>query len=225
VSFTFDDFPRTAYAVGGAVLKRAGVRGTFYTALGLMHSSNGSGDQFCLDDLYSLVADGHELASHTLHHVSSRTTALGSFLEEVREGRAAIRRIPGIAVSNNFAYPFGAVTAAAKGAVGNEMLSCRGSFEGVNGPRADLNLLRANPLNGGADQVDHVRRLLDDNERLKGWLIFYTHDVDPTPSSYGCTPRLLESAVNLALERSMRILTVDAVLAAAGQNQPRPLTG
>lgn len=225
VSFTFDDFPRTAYTAGGAILKHFGVRGTYYTALGLMHSSNGSGDQFHLDDLYSLVADGHEVASHTFHHVSSRTTAPPVFLEEVREGRAAIQRIPGLAVSKNFAYPFGAVTAATKRAVGREMLSCRGIFEGVNGPFADLNLLRANSLYGDTEQLGHVRHLLDDNERLRGWLIFYTHDARKAPSLHGCTPRLLESTVNLVLKRSMKVLTVNEVLSRVVQNNPRLLTG
>lgn len=223
VSFTFDDFPRTAYTVGGAILKHFGALGTFYTALGLGHSSNGSGDQFRVDDLYSLVADGHELASHTFHHISSRTNSLAMFLEEVREGRAALQRIPGLAVSNNFAYPFGAVTAAAKGAVGREMLSCRGSFQGVNGPVADLNLLRANSIRGDVDQLDSVCRLLHDNERFKGWLIFYTHDVRKAPSPHGCTPRLLEATVNLALKRSMKILTVDEVLTGI-RNRRRPVT-
>jgi peptidoglycan/xylan/chitin deacetylase (PgdA/CDA1 family) len=217
VSFTFDDFPRTAYTVGGAVLKNFGARGTFYASLGLMHSTNGSGEHFLLQDLFSLVADGHELASHTFHHVSSRSTPLQAFLEEVREGRAAMQRISGLTVSNNFAYPFGAISAPAKGVVGKEMLSCRGIFEGVNDPLVDLNLLRANSLYGGTDQLGGVRRLIDDNEKRKGWLIFYTHDVQKDPSRYGCTPKLFELAVELVLKRGMRILTVDKVLGTAGQ--------
>lgn len=223
VSFAFDDFPRTAYTIGGAILKDSGARGTFYTAIGLMNSANASGDQFRLDDLYSLVADGHELANHTFHHVSSHTTSLRDFLQEVREGRAAIQKVPGLAVSNNFAYPFGAVTAATKRALAKEMLSCRGIYWGVNGPRIDLNLLRANPLYGDADQLGFVRRLLRNNEQSTGWLIFYTHDVRSAPSPYGCTPTLLESAVKVVLERSMKILTIDEVLAtAAVRNRPWP---
>lgn len=212
VSFSFDDFPRTAYSVGSCILKGLGVRGTFYTAPGLMALSNGYGNPLQPDDLHHLVADGHEIANHTFHHLSSRATELGAFIEDVRKGHASMRKIFGSAVSNNFAYPFGAVTAAAKKAVGNEMMSCRGIFEGVNGQVADLNLLRANSLYGDTDRIARVSRLLDDNERLKGWLIFYTHDVQESPSPHGCTPRLLESAVTSALERSMKVLTVDEVL-------------
>lgn len=215
VSFTFDDFPRSAYTAGGAILKDFGARGTFYTAIGLMNSSTAVGDQFGLDDLHSVVADGHELASHTYHHLSSQTTSTQEFLEDVRAGCAALHDIPELTVSDNFAYPFGAVTAATKQAVGEEMLSCRSTFGGVNGPQADLNLLRANALYGDTEQLGFVRHLLKENERLKGWLIFYTHDVHKTPSRYGCTPRLLEAAVSLAAQQSMRILTVHSVVAAA----------
>ena len=212
VSFTFDDFPRTAYTVGGAILKSLGVRGTFYTALGLMNTTNHSGDQFRLDDLHCLFADGHELASHTFHHVSSRNTSAGAFVREALEGRAAMQRMPGLSVTDNFAYPFGQVTAVTKRAVGRKMLSCRGIYHGVNGPVVDLNLLRANSLYGHTEQLGRVRDLLRRNKELGGWLIFYTHDVQQAHSPYGCTPALLESAVQLALESSMRIVTVNQVL-------------
>lgn len=225
MSFTFDDFPRTAYTAGGSILRQFGARGTFYAAPGLMGSSNGLGDQFHLDDLHCLIEDGHELGSHTFHHVSSLKTPLSVFLEEVREGRAAMEKLSGLAVSNNFAYPFGAVSAAAKRVVSREMLSCRSIFRGVNAPFADLNLLRANALYGDSDQLDLVRRLLDDNEQRKGWLIFYTHDVRENPSPYGCTPRLFESTVKSVFERRMPILSVREVLARKGRDERRSADG
>lgn len=222
VSFAFDDFPRSAYTAGGAILKRLEVRGTFYAAMGLMHSTNALGDQFRLDDLHGVVADGHELASHTFQHVSSRATPLGAFVDEVRKGRKALQEVRGLTVSDNFAFPLGAVTAAAKQAVGKEMKSCRGIFGGLNTRRADLNLLRANSLYGGMDQLELVGRLLEKNERRQGWLIFYTHDVRENPSPYGCTPRLFESAVTMALKKSMTILTVDQVMAGKVEKLPLP---
>lgn len=219
VTFTFDDFPRTAYTAGGGILKSFGACGTFYAAYGLMNTTDGySGEQFRLDDLHGLVADRHELASHTFHHVSSRSTSLGTFVREVLQGRAAMQCLPGLTVSDNFAYPFGAVTAVTKRAVGKRMLSCRSIYRGVNGPIVDLNLLRANPLYGDTEQLGFVRKLLRTNQERSGWLIFYTHDVQNAPSPYGCTPALLESAVKLALDASMKILTVNEVLGHDGQS-------
>lgn len=221
VTFTFDDFPRTAYTVGGTILKEFGARGTFYAALGLVNSTNLSGEHFRIDDLYSLVGDGHELGSHTLHHLSSHNLSAPGFLQEVREGRSALQQVLGVAVSNNFAYPYGAVTLRTKRDVGREMLSCRGNYRGVNGPLVDLSLLRANPLYGDTEQLDFVRRLVSANAELNGWLIFYTHEVRKSPSQHGCTPALLESAIKIALDSSMRLLTVDEVLARLDARSPK----
>jgi peptidoglycan/xylan/chitin deacetylase (PgdA/CDA1 family) len=212
VSFTFDDFPRTAYRTGGKILEDNGVRGTFYAAIGLMNSVDSSGEQFVLDDLHSVVANGHELASHTCHHVASRSTLVSAFLREVREGRWALQDVSGLPISRNFAYPYGSVTPRTKRAVSNEMLSSRGIYPGVNGQMVDVSLLRANPLYGEADQFSSVQRLIRATEESRGWLIFYTHDVRKSPSAFGCTPKLLESAIKAVLNRSIEILTVDEVL-------------
>ncbi len=216
VSFAFDDFPRTAYTVGGKILADHGVRGTYYTCWGLANSANHLGEQFRTEDLYALVADGHELASHTLNHVSSRELPVGDFVQDVRDGRTALRRLPGLVVSDNFAYPYGAVTAAAKRTLRGEMRSCRGTFPGVNSSAVDLGLLRSNPLYGDTEVMSVVDDLISEADRIGGWLIFYTHDVQPNPSAYGATPLLFEATVELVLQRSLNILSVEEVLAKSG---------
>ncbi len=213
VSFAFDDFPRTAYTVGGSILKSFGVRGTYYVAMGLMNTSNGLGDQLHLEDLDAAGADGHELASHTFSHSSSREVPLSVFQQDVQKGHGAIWEIANLAPSRNFAYPFGEVTFAAKQALGRKMLSCRGTYGGLNGPVVDLNLLRANSLYGDTDGLGRVQRLILENEERKTWLIFYTHDVRPSPSPYGCTPKFFESAVRLAVDRGAKVVPVAEVLA------------
>jgi peptidoglycan/xylan/chitin deacetylase (PgdA/CDA1 family) len=214
VSFCFDDFPRSAYTVGGSILKRFGARGTFYLSMGLMNGWEEPSERVTVDDLRSLVEDGHELATHTFSHVSPRALPLAKFRQDVRKGQEAIRQI-GLAPSANFAYPFGEVTLAAKGALAAELASCRSIYGGVNGALVDLNLLLANSLYGDTERVAAAERLiLENQDRRRGWLIFYTHDVRTAPSSFGCTPRLLESAVSYSMQRGSRILTVAEVLAA-----------
>jgi peptidoglycan/xylan/chitin deacetylase (PgdA/CDA1 family) len=212
VSFTFDDFPRTAYTVGGRILQEVGVRGTFYAALGLMNTSNELGEQFRLDDLHLLTKDGHELGSHTFSHLSCRKAALLEFRQDVHKGRDAIRNTTGLLDSGNFAYPYGAVTLRAKKILGREMISCRGTSGGINGPEVDLNLLRANSLYGDMDQFMQAERLISQNEHQKGWLIFYSHDVGSRPSRFGCTQSLLAAVVSLAAKRGSRIMTIADVL-------------
>jgi peptidoglycan/xylan/chitin deacetylase (PgdA/CDA1 family) len=214
VSFCFDDFPRTACTVGGAILKNFGAHGTYYAALGLLNTSTDLGDQLRPYDIDSLLSDGHELGCHTFSHTSCRGVPRRSFERDVQKGRDAIRKMTGCDAAN-FAYPYGHVTVNLKKRIGLQMSSCRGIYGGINGPVADLNLLRANSLYGDVDRLAESESLLSENERRRGWLIFYTHDVSPNPSLFGCTPALLGRTISLAVEKSHRIASVKEVLAIA----------
>jgi len=211
VSFSFDDFPRTALTVGGKILKDAGIRGTYYTAAGLMDCVNALGPQFRRDDLHDLLQEGHELGSHTFSHVSASVTGLADYCREVLRGYRTLTESLGLNASRNFSYPFGEVTFRVKKYVASNTQSCRGIFGGLNGPVVDLNLLYANSLYGGIEQLTPAKALLDENARRKSWLIFYTHDVQPNPSPYGCTPALLEQIVRAAVRSGARIATIAEV--------------
>ena len=214
VSFCFDDFPVTAYTVGGAILKSFGARGTYYAAMGLMNTSNHLGDHFSHRDLHSLITDGHELACHTFSHISCRTVPFPEFEADVNRGRDAIRKTTGYEPVN-FSYPFGHVTLTAKKKLSAQLRSCRGIYGGVNAPTIDLNLLRANGLYGDVDRLPEMESLLSRNAQLGGWLIFYTHDVRSTPSEFGCTPALLEKVIAAAAGRGSRIVPIDQVVSRA----------
>jgi peptidoglycan/xylan/chitin deacetylase (PgdA/CDA1 family) len=210
VSFGFDDFPRTAYLVAGRILEDHGARGTYYTAAGLMNTSNGLGDLCNLDDLHSLLENGHELGTQTYDHSSCREVSLHGFQNDVEKGMREVEHLTGHPAAN-FAYPYGHVTLGAKRTLGH-LGSARSIFPGINGPEVDLNLLRANRVYGGLDQAQPIQRLIQQNVEQRGWLIFYTHDVRREPSEYGCTPELFEFAVSAAAKSGSRILTVEQVL-------------
>src|SRR5207249_2808421 len=74
VSFTFDDFPRSALLVGGAILKQFGLRGTYYAAFGLIGTTGPSGRIFELEDVQPLLDQGHEIGCHTFDHCHSWET-------------------------------------------------------------------------------------------------------------------------------------------------------
>jgi peptidoglycan/xylan/chitin deacetylase (PgdA/CDA1 family) len=220
VSFTFDDFPRTAYSVGGSILERFGARGTFYAAFGLMNSQNESGEQFRTEDIDSLLEKGHELASHTFSHISARAVSRAAFCADVKKGNKVVEEASGVG-SANFAYPFGHVTLQTKRSL-TGLTSARSIVPGFNGPEIDLNLLRANSLYGNLDASRRVEELVAENAKRNTWLIFYTHDVRPDPSAFGCTPGLLEAAVSCAARNGCRILTVQQALQEAGVQNGNP---
>jgi peptidoglycan/xylan/chitin deacetylase (PgdA/CDA1 family) len=221
VSFTFDDFPRTAYSAGGSILERFGARGTYYTAAGLMNTANELGEQFRSEDLDSLLEKGHELAGHTYSHISSRSVSCAAFCEDVEKGKKAIQEMTGVD-STNFAYPFGEVTVQCKRTLGPSLTSARSIIPGFNGPEVDLNLLRANSLYGDLASAERAEELIRENVEKKSWLIFYTHDVRSNPSAFGCTPELLEAAVFSAIRSRCRILTVGEALVEIGVQNGNP---
>jgi peptidoglycan/xylan/chitin deacetylase (PgdA/CDA1 family) len=212
VTFTFDDFPRSALTIGGGIVERFGGRATYYVSMGLMNTVNDLGEQFRSTDLHSLIERGHEVANHSFSHPSARKTLFEDFLKDVDHCEKAIRETTTADPSNNFAYPYGEVTLRVKRQLGPRMGSCRGTIGGLNGPDVDLNLLRANRLYGGIEQFDDAKRLILENEMQRSWLIFYSHDIDRNPSRFGCTPALLEEVVSFAANRGARIMTVSDVL-------------
>jgi peptidoglycan/xylan/chitin deacetylase (PgdA/CDA1 family) len=215
VSFSFDDFPRTSYYAGGAILEEFGARGTYYVAAGLMNTSTELGELFVENDLYSLLEKGHELGTQTFHHSSGRSVSLTAFHGDVQKGIKAVEHLPGHN-STNFAYPYGHVTLRTKKTLGPVLTSSRSVIPGFNGPEIDLNLLLANRLYGDIDSSRQVEELILQNVKQRSWIIFYTHDVRPNPSEYGCTPELFKFAVSCAARSGSRILTVQKALAELG---------
>ena len=218
VSFCFDDFPRSAWTTGGSILNSCGIRGTYYAAPGLLNTTNELGVQMSRGDIEAALSDGHEVGSHTFSHCSCRRVSAKVYEADVMKGREALRSMTGLDCGS-FSYPFGHVSVAAKKDVGAKMSSARTIFPGINGPTADLNLLRANSLYGGEDQFAKAEALLAENEKQRGWLIFYTHDVRRDPSQWGCTPGLFDKTVELALKMGFPVLPVGEVVDLATRSE------
>lgn len=212
VSFTFDDFPRSAVTAGAVILEDFGARATYYAAMGLMNTENSLGEQFHCSDIQALLERGHEVALHGYDHLSARRTPVEAFIHDISHCEQAIHACAPAGVSQNFAYPYGEASFSAKRRVGPRMSSSRGTIPGFNGPEIDLNLLHANPLYGGDDRMASARQLILDNSSRRAWLIFYSHDVRETPSPYGCTPSLLRETVSFAVEQGAQVLTVAGVI-------------
>ena len=69
---------------------------------------------------------------------------------------------------------------------------------------------------GDVEESGSAEQLILENVAKKAWLIFYTHDVRPQPSTWGCAPALFESVVSFAARSGSRILTVQEVLTELG---------
>ncbi len=219
VSFTFDDFPKTALAIGGEILERHGVRGTYYTALDLANTTGSLGPMFDNRDVRAAHKRGHEIACHTFRHLDCGRTDVDTLLKDIADNDAGLRALTGGSVPVNFAFPFGGISISAKRALAHRFQSCRGIGCGVNAGTADFADLRANHVYDADDGDESFRQLIDRGRASDGWTIFYTHDVAPRPSPFGCTPARLEAVVAYAAATGAVLPVRDVV---AGLARPNP---
>jgi peptidoglycan/xylan/chitin deacetylase (PgdA/CDA1 family) len=208
ISFTFDDFPRSALLTGGSILKRYCLSGTYYTAFGLIGKPSPSGQICLLDDVRKALDDGHELGCHTYSHCDSWQTEPGVFEGSIIQNRIALNDlIPG-AQFKSFSFPLSSPRPMTKRTVARYFLCSRAGGQTINVGRADLNQLSAYFLEKAEGNIQEVKDLIDQNQRGRGWTIFATHDISPHPSPFGCTPEFFGEVVRYAVESGARILPV-----------------
>ena len=233
VSFTFDDFPRSAFLEAGSILSRHGARGTYYASLGLMGKQSPMGTMFEAGDLKELLDLGHELGCHTFGHCHSLNTPPSIYGRAIVENQKALSELlPGTKLQT-FAYPYSAPAVAVKRVASRHFLCCRGGGlrAGRYFPRAggqtfnsgvtDLNLLCAFFLEQSRENPEAVKRLIDQNAQARGWLVFATHDVCERPSRFGCTPDFFEQVVQWSLESGARLLPVVEALEELKASHPK----
>lgn len=212
VSFTFDDFPRSAFLSGGAILERYGVRGTYYISLGLIGVESAVGEIARLDDLHGLLRHGHELGCHTYDHLDGWSTSPQEFERSVIRNRHAFREQLSGGDLALFAYPIADPRPSTKRLIGRHFRCCRGGGQRHNSDNLDLNLLEAFFMDWrNLGHPGTVRARIDLSCAEGGWLILVTHDVCESPSQYGCTPGFLEEIVRHAAQSGARILPVGSV--------------
>jgi len=208
ISFTFDDFPRSSLYTGGEILKKYGLRATYYASLGLMGRENATGKIFLLDDLKELFAQGHELGCHTFAHVHSWNTRPAVFEDSIIKNKRALDELVPGAVFKSFSYPKIGPRPDSKRRASRYFCSCRGGGQTYNAGIADLNLLKAFFLEKTYNNSRIVKEIIDRNCQDHGWLIFATHDISETHTQYGCGPSFFEEIVHYAKTSGATILPV-----------------
>lgn len=207
VSFTFDDFPRTALTEGGTILRRRGVRGTYFVSTQLLGKPSPSGPIATADDVQGLLADGHGLGCHTYEHLDGCNSSVEAFERSIRQNRDALADVVPAVKLPIFAYPLDGPVLSIKRAVGKHFVGCRGGGQTFNSGVIDLNLLKAYFLDWrNRGNLDAVREVVERNAAERGWLIFATHDVAAEPSRYGCQPDFFDEAVRLSVASGARVV-------------------
>ena len=222
VSFTFDDVYASACVNGSAVLTERGQRGTFYVAMGMCDTTLAGLRCFSEQHLREVYAAAHEVGGHTFSHLRYDGDQQ-AYLDDIERNVDAIRDVLQGWRPRSFSFPYGQIQPGVKAGLDAHYQSLRSIEPGLNAGRVDLNMLRSYALYNSILNESRVDALLKRAVRRRGWLIFYAHDVSPSPSHMGCTPKLLSHAVDCALNAGCRVLPVaDAVEAITTQQRFEP---
>jgi peptidoglycan/xylan/chitin deacetylase (PgdA/CDA1 family) len=209
ISFTFDDFPISAFTTGGGILERYGLAGTFYASMGLMGQDAPAGRLFSAPEVRALLAARHEVGCHTFSHRHSWSTPAREFEESIIEnGRALKSLLPGESFKT-MSYPISCPRPTTKRSMGKYFSCCRGGGQGFNVGKIDLNYLNAFFLEQCEGSREAVREIIEKNCQANGWLILATHDVGEKPSKFGCTQAFFEEIVQYAAQSGAAVLPVD----------------
>lgn len=214
ISFTFDDFPTSAYNVGGAILKNYGLNGTYYVSLGMLNRQSPTGEIAGLDVIRNVFSDGHELGCHTYLHSDPWETRPDQFEMSIIENQRALLKLLPKVRFNTFSYPFANATSRIKRIASKYFACCRGGRQTLNSGKIDLNYLNAYFIDRRKNvSLSALKTLISRNSEAKGWLIFATHGIDNERSAYGCTPDFFEDIVRYSIKSGAVVLPVDRTCA------------
>jgi peptidoglycan/xylan/chitin deacetylase (PgdA/CDA1 family) len=206
VSFSFDDVPVSAAVEGAARLEAWGLRGSYFVSMGLAGTAGPMGLNADAGQLRRLMARGHEIACHTYSHLDCGQASGAAAAADVERNLAALTQL-GAPEPASFAYPYGDVSVGAKMALGSRFGLLRGLHHGLVRQGGDLNQAPAVGVEGPEGEktaLYWIRRAAHE----RAWLILYTHDVQPEPSPWGCTPLALDRLIDSALAQDLDIVTI-----------------
>jgi peptidoglycan/xylan/chitin deacetylase (PgdA/CDA1 family) len=213
VSFTFDDFPKSAVR-GADILSSHGAAGAFYLCSCFSGCKVDGVLYYDLDDVRYLVETNHEIGCHTASHARVSQMRREELADDLDRNAEFAREKFGLELAT-FSFPFGDIGLMSKLLVQRRFAACRSSLPGINRGVADLGALRAVRLYSQLIDSEALKRLLERAAQPGSWLIFYTHDVDEQPRPFGCTPALFEAAVRGAIAAGCELLSVKSAVAAA----------
>jgi peptidoglycan/xylan/chitin deacetylase (PgdA/CDA1 family) len=216
VTFTFDDVPRSALAIGADALEQAGARGSFYISTALLGLRTRHWTVIDADGVRELHRRGHDIGLHGHRHHPGGMLSASQFADDVARNRAALHEIEPAIRADNFAYPYGQVDFPRKRQLGGLVRSSRSIHPGLNRGVVDLHHLKSVSLEDAVLGPAQLGDWLDRAAGGNGWLIFLLHDVAEQAGPFGVSRRLLDQAIEGALRRGLEIRTTSAALDAAG---------
>jgi len=208
ISFTFDDFPKSASTTALDILNKYEAKGTYYTSYLNRDKVLFGKKLYSGSDLIRVQEDGHEIGCHTYDHIDCKKENYFKVKNSISENDKHLRTIINDLEFKSFSFPFGRYDFLSKTIVNKRFLTGRTTKSGINHGLVDVCLLKANQLYSNTIPFQKCFDLIDLNKKKNGWLIFYTHEVEEEPTQFGCTPEYFEKVVNYAVKSNAKIYSV-----------------
>jgi peptidoglycan/xylan/chitin deacetylase (PgdA/CDA1 family) len=183
VSFTFDDNAAGQAGIVRPLLNAAGFRGTFYTPTSYIQPDNEAALGW--SQMKGMVAEGHEMAGHSITHKDMPTLNTGELERELSEPISTIAAQTGAKV-RSFATPSGAYTAREFPYFEKYYDSHRTAFIGANDVAMDRYLLFG--VSGDGD-VNKILSDIEDAAASDRWVILIYHQVNETGQGFFAASR------------------------------------
>ncbi|MDK1492357.1 polysaccharide deacetylase family protein [Sinorhizobium sp. 7-81] len=212
VSFTFDDVPDSALDHGAAILERYGARGTFYIAGGLAGQVEPDRTLISPAGCGELFVRGHEIGCHTFSHRRIRDMSVAALGRDLDRNADYLQNVGVTPAAVNFAFPYNAAWPWTRAELRRRYCTCRGGGEAINRGPVDPLMLKAVEIRQPEQHARALTRWIDEVVERPGWLVFFTHDIAPRPTPYGCSPETFDHLVRYAVDKGCQVLPVDRVL-------------
>lgn len=199
VSFTFDDFPKSA-TTGADIIEKLGGRAGFYASTCYMGATHPEmGEMFDAQTLTNLHSRGHEIGAHTHGHIDCARAGVKTVERDIGQNLVQLVSAGHIPTVAAFAYPYGETSFASKRWSSDVFSTARGVLPGVNVGEVDRAQLRAVELGESEWARKRAIAMLEKAVASNGWLIFFSHDVGAEPSAYGVTEAQLRELAQRAV--------------------------
>lgn len=208
VSFTFDDFPKSAAQYGADALVSADVRGTYYVCTGMRGHMNIMGQMYDAPDLETLALAGHEIGAHTHSHLDCSRVSAATVRGEIEQNLGDLKTLGQTQPIRHFAWPYGETTLDNKRKITDQVATARGILPGINSKGSDLMQLGAFELTPDAWTTMRAIKAIERTARKGGWTIIFTHDVQANPSPFGTTGEVLKRLVKASKDAGLDVLPV-----------------
>jgi peptidoglycan/xylan/chitin deacetylase (PgdA/CDA1 family) len=210
VTLTFDDGWTSQYTNAFPLLKKYGLKATFYILSGELTDQP---DYMTAAQVKALYAGGNEIASHTVNHPDLTTLGATKLNNQLLNSQTKLQSVIGAAVLN-FASPYGAYNATTITAIKKYYKSHRSTDVGYNTKdNFDPYNLRVQNIYSTTTPAQ-VQAWVDQAAKDKTWLILVYHEVantpvDPTDDLYTTKPADLDAEMSIVKNSGLGVVTID----------------